>query len=306
VLLAATAWAADRVPLTPRLGALGLRESARPGDPPRAVFSNRWHRIEVEADSRRIVHNGVVVYLNGPVLRAGNAWTVSGVDWIEGVGFPWIPVTMKSRRKKDIVLLDPGHGGEDKGAISSRLEEDRVTLDVAARVGKILAAQGVTVKYTREKNRFVSLDKRVAIARKLQPDAFVSIHVNAAANPGVEGVESFVMTAPGYSSTVGGNADRKGYGGNKNGVLNIRLAHAVQDNLVRYTKAEDRGVKRARFVVLKGATVPAVLVEMGFMTNPAEQNSLISRIYRDQIAMGVARGILSYLTTTRKPPAPTK
>jgi N-acetylmuramoyl-L-alanine amidase len=306
MLLAAAAGAADRVHLVSRLGGLGLSGTERPGDPPRAVFSNLWHRVEVEANSRRILLDGVAVYLNGPVLREGNAWTVSIVDWTEGVGFPWITTPVKIRRKKDLVLLDPGHGGTDKGAITTRIEEDRVTLDVAARVAKILTAQGVTVRYTRDKDRYVTLDDRVATTRKLMPDAFVSIHVNVAGNPGVEGIESFVMTAPGYPSTVGGNPDPKKYDGNKNGALNIRLAYAVQDNMVHYTGAEDRGVKRARFMVLKGAPVPAVLVEMGFMTNPAEQNSLISRIYRDQIATGVARGILSYLTTTRKPPAPAK
>jgi N-acetylmuramoyl-L-alanine amidase len=307
IMLAAAAGAAERVPLGSRLGALGLRESFQPGDPPRAVFSNRWHRVEVEANSRRIVHDGVVIFLNGAVLREGSRWTVSAVDWAEGVGFPWISAPVKARRKKDLVLLDPGHGGADKGAISPRqLEEDRVTLDVAARVGKILAAKGVNVRYTRDKDRDLSLNSRIAIARKMQPDAFVAIHVNATANPAVKGVETFVMTAAGYSSTVGGRADRNVYDGNKNGVLNIRLARSVQDNLVQYTDAEDRGVKRARFAVIKGAPVPAVLVEIGFMTNPAEEGQLISRNYRDKIAAGVARGILSYLTTTRKPPARAK
>ncbi len=301
---AATVAVGDRVSLGSRLGALGLHELDVPGDPSRAVFSNRWHQVEVEANSRRILHDGVAVYLNGPVLRDGDTWSVLGVDWTEGVGFPWIATPVPVRRKRDLVLLDPGHGGGDKGAISQRIEEDRVTLDVAKRIGKILAAQGVTVKYTRDRDRELTLTDRSAMARKLAPDAFVSIHVNATGDRGVEGVEVFVMTSPGYASTVGGKADAAGYDGNRNRVLNIRLAHSVLDNLVQYTGAEDRGVKRARFAVLKGSPVPAVLVEMGFMTNPEEESRLISRNYRDQVAMGVARGILSYLTTARKPPDP--
>ncbi len=307
IVLVAKSGAADRVPLGARLGALGLRESVQSGDSSKAAFSNRWHRVDVEDNSRRILHDGVVLYLNGSVVREGSAWTVSGTDWAEGVGFPWVAAPVKARRKKDLVLLDPGHGGTDKGAISARqVEENRVTLDVAKRVGKILVAQGVTVAYTRDKDRSLTLTERVAMTRKSMPDVFVSLHVNATGNPSVEGVETFVMTAAGYASTVGGKADGKGYYGNRNGVLNIRLAHAVQNNLVQYTGAQDRGVKRARFAVLKGAPVPAVLVEIGFMTNPAEEGRLISRNYRDQVAMGVARGILSYLTTTRNPPAPAK
>lgn len=303
LFLALTAWASDRVPLAPRLGALGLRELPRSPVSNRAVFSNRWNCIEVEANSRRIDHNGVSVYLNGPVLRERNGLTVSATDWSEGVGFPWIVLPVRTPRKQDLVLLDAGHGGLDKGAISDRrVEESRVNLDVARRVGKMLEARGVAVRYSRHGNTALSLEERIALVRKIRPDAFVSIHVNATANPAIRGIETYVMSASGYASTAGGKEDGKRYDGNRNGVSNMRLAHAIQANLLDHTGAADRGVKRARYAVLKGAPVPAVLVEMGFLTNPAEENLLISRAYRDRIAAGIARGILSYLTTARKPP----
>ncbi|MFO7536374.1 MAG: N-acetylmuramoyl-L-alanine amidase [Kiritimatiellia bacterium] len=299
--------ASDRLPLSPRLGALGLREEYRDTEPPQAVFSNRWRQVEVEANSRRILQDGVLVYLNAPVLRVGSAWTVDKTDWTEGVGFPWIAAPVKRRRKVDLVLLDPGHGGADKGAISPRrLEESRVTLDVARRVARLLERRGIAVKFTRDRDTFVSLEQRIALNRKLLPDAFVSIHVNATANPAIRGVESYVMTTPGFASTAGGKEDAKSYDGNRNGLLNMRLAHAVQTHLLDSTEAADRGVKRARFAVLKGSRVPAVLVEMGFLSHEGEEGLMISRAYRDRIAAGIARGILSYLTTSRKPPAPAK
>ncbi len=302
--LGALTAAADAVSLSPRLGALGLREEARPGTPPRAVFANRWHQVEVEANSRRIVHDGVTVYLNGPVTGDRKAWRVEKADWAEGVAFPWVAVAPPARRKTDLVLLDPGHGGNDKGAISSRhVEECRVTLDVSRRVAKILQARGVIVAFTRDRNTTVSLAERIAIVRRTKPNAFVSLHVNATGNPAVRGVESFVMTAPGYVSTVGTRTDGKSYAGNRQGVLNMRLAHAIQRSLLTYTGATDRGVKRARFAVLKHAAAPAVLVEIGFLTNPLDEAMLISRAYRDKVAEGVARGILSYLTANRKPSA---
>ncbi len=303
LLLALTAPAAGRVPLASRLGALGLREMPRSPDSTHAVFSNRWNCIEVAVNSRRIDHNGVSIYLNGPVLREGSALTVSEIDWREGIGFPWIALPANVRRKQDLVLLDAGHGGLDKGAISKRqLEESRVNMDVARRVGRILEANGVAVRYTRSADKAVSLDERIASVRKIRPDAFVSLHVNATANPAIRGVETYVMTASGYSSTSGGKEDRESYDGNRNGVSNMRLAHAVQANLLDHTGAADRGVKRARYAVIKGAPVPGILVEMGFLTNSSEEGLLISRAYRDRIATGVARGILSYLTTARKPP----
>ena len=304
VLAALTAGAAERVFLTPRLGALGLCEVARPGGPPRAAFTNRWRRVEVEAGSRRIVHDGVLVYLNGAVRRERNAWSVDPVDWAEGIAFPWIAASLPVRRKNDRVLLDPGHGGRDKGAISSRqVEESRVTMDVARRAAKILRARGVVVAFTRDGDKTLSLGDRIAIARRVKPDAFVSVHVNATGNPAVRGVETFVMTAPGYASTAGTRPDKQAYAGNRQGVLNMRLAHAIQGSLLAYTGAPDRGVKRARFAVLQHATAPAALVEIGFLTNRSDEAALISRAYRDKIAEGVARGILSFLTLNRKPPA---
>lgn len=299
--------ASDRIPLAPRLGALGLRETFRDSEPPQAVFSNRWRRVEVEDNSRRILQDGVLVYLNEPVLRQGSAWTVGATDWSEGVGFPWIPAPVKRRRKVDLVLLDPGHGGTDKGAISPRqLEECRVTLDVARRVGRLLESRGIAVKFTRDRDTFVSLEQRIALNRKLLPDAYVSIHVNATADPRIRGVESYVTTAPGFASTAGGKADAKSYDGNRNGLLNMRLAHAIQSHLLESTDTIDRGVKRARYAVIKGSRVPAVLVEMGFLSNEDEEGLMISRAYRDRVAAGIARGILSYLTTSRKPPPPAK
>jgi N-acetylmuramoyl-L-alanine amidase len=304
-LLMAAAALAERVPLGPRLAALGLKETRLTEGS--SVFSNRFHTIVVRENSRRIELDGVGVYLNGPVLHAGVTWSIDRVDWAESVGFLWINVPPRSRRKTDLVLLDPGHGGEDPGAISRRhVEESRVTMDVARRVGKLLSGRGVAVRFTRDGNTALGLEERIAINRKLKPDAFVAIHVNATVNAAVNGIETFIMAAPGYSATAGGREDEREYDGNRNGVLNTRLAFAIQDNLLAYTGADDRGVKRARFAVIKNSPVPGVLVEMGFLTNSGEESLLISRVYRDRIAAGIARGILSYLTTQRKPPTAKK
>lgn len=304
LFLLSAAASGERMPLAPRLAALGMKEIRLSEGA--SVFSNRFHTIVVRANSRRIEHDGVGVYLNGAVSHEANSWTIDKVDWTEGVGFPWVSIPpAKSKRKTDVVLLDPGHGGADSGAISHRsVEEARVNMDVARRVGKLLAGRGVSVRYTRDGNKTLSLEDRIEINRKIRPNAFVAIHVNATDNAAVSGIETFVMAAPGYSSTAGGREDAKTYDGNRNGILNVRLAYAIQENLLAYTGADDRGVKRARFAVIKNSPVPGVLVEMGFLTNSGEESLLISRVYRDRIAAGIARGILSYLTTLRKPPPP--
>ncbi len=303
LLLLAAAAGAERVPLAPRLAALGLKETTLTEGS--SVFSNRFHTIVVKANSRRIEFDGVGVYLNGAVAHEGPSWFIDKVDWAEGVGFTWISIPLRNRKAADLVLLDPGHGGADKGAISRRgLEESRVTMDVVRRIGKLLESRGVSVRYTRDANRSMSLNERIEATRKVRPDAFVAVHANATVNPAVNGIETFVTASPGYSATAGGKEDERVYPGNYSGVLNVRLAYAIQRNLLDYTGADDRGVKRARFAVIKNSPVPGVLVEIGFLTNSGEESLLISRVYRDRVASGVARGILSYLTTLHKPPPP--
>jgi N-acetylmuramoyl-L-alanine amidase len=295
--------AQGRVSLEPLLAQAGLRGTTQAGPPPRGVFTNRWNRIVVEGNSRLASVNGIKVYLNDAVNWDGRGWTVAAADWTEGVGFRWAARFPAPRRGPPVVLLDPGHGGVDKGAVSRRgVEEKRVTLDVARRVARRLESQGILVRLTRDRDVALSLDARVAIAKRVSPDLFVSLHVNSApASPSVSGVETFVLTAPGYTSTAGGKSDATVYPGHRYGPLSAFLAHEIQRGMIRQAGVEDRGIKRARFLLLKHVPAPAVLVEMGFLSHPREEAALIERDHRDRLAEGIARGILSYLAAAGRP-----
>ncbi len=293
----------SRVALEPYLMAAGLRGATLAGSPARGVFTNRWNRLVVENNSRLASVNGAKVYLNDVVTWDGRGWTIAPVDWAEGLGFRWTARFPPPRRGPPVVLLDPGHGGVDKGAVSARrVEEKRVTLDVARRVARLLQAQGVMVHLTRDRDVTLSLESRVGIAQRVRPDVFVSLHVNSApSNPSVRGVETFVLTAPGYVSTAGGKQDSTVYPGHRYGGLSMLLAHEIQRGMIRHAKVEDRGVKRARFLLLKHVPAPTVLVELGFLTNPVEEAALIEREHREMLAEGVARGVLSYLAAAARP-----
>ncbi len=168
------------------------------------------------------------------------------------------------------VVLDAGHGGHDRGARAvSGLHEKDLALDVTRRMIPLLQRAGLRVVTTRSSDYFVTLDHRTRMAERTRDSVFVSIHFNWARRRTAQGIETYY-----YSS-----ASR-------------RLAANIQRELERSTRTPDRGVKRARFYVLRNNRRPAVLVELGFVSNSYE-NSLIQKAsYRQKLAEAVVRGIL--------------
>lgn len=171
------------------------------------------------------------------------------------------------------IVLDPGHGGEDAGGVpGQRYVEKRAALDVALRVGALLKAAGHQVILTRSSDVFVELSERVAIANRTSAKAvFVSIHFNSAPNVDAHGIETYYYNARG-----------------------ARLATAIHQKVVAATGEEDRGVRRARFYVLRHNRRTAALAELGFLTNPKEGARVErSKAYRQKLANAVAGAVLS-------------
>lgn len=171
------------------------------------------------------------------------------------------------------VVLDPGHGGYDPGGVPrQRYSEKTVALDIALRVRAGLLARGHRVVMTRTSDVFVELSERVAISRKTSGSpVFVSIHLNSSPNTGAYGVETYH-----YSSK------------------SARLARAVHKQVVAAAGSMDRGVRRARFYVLRHNTRPSVLLELGFLTNAAEGAKIgRSAAHRQKLANAVVAGICS-------------
>jgi N-acetylmuramoyl-L-alanine amidase len=203
------------------------------------------------------------------------------------------------------VLLDPGHGGDDAGAPGpGRVTEKKLNLDIAKRVRDRLADTGLRVLMTRDRDRTADLADRQRRAAQWNADLFVSIHLNSSADRNVHGTETYVVPAAGFPSTAQADAARKseaaGVPGNQFNAANLVLAYYLQKGLLTCTQSEDRGIKRARFYVIRNAPCPAALVECGFLSHREEGARLLNDAYRDRVAEGIARGIMTYVSRARE------
>ena len=176
------------------------------------------------------------------------------------------------------VVIDAGHGGQDAGG--DGVEKD-IALDLALGLEKRLKAEGIPVVMTRSDDRYIQLRDRVKIATESGADAiFVSLHCNSAGDTSQHGAEIFISAGSGEETSLG--------------LENRLLANIVQRDLTTVEDMSDRGVKTARFLVIRSQRIPAVLVECGFVTNAEERARLESPVYRQKIVDGVAKGILAY------------
>lgn len=224
-----------------------------------------------------------------------------------------------------VVVLDPGHGGTETGAAGKdgTLEKE-ITLDIARRLKTILTGQsGLTVLLTRDADEVMGLDDRTALANQNHADLFVSIHVNAAPRRDAHGAETYFLALKAKDEEVrtlaamennAAGVDRERMGDVPEGLELIlwdmaqsqylegssRLAESIQNQMNDALGVKDRGVKQAPFRVLMGATMPAVLVEVGFISNPDEEDSLKTEDYRDKIAQALSRAIDAYIPEAKK------
>jgi N-acetylmuramoyl-L-alanine amidase len=192
------------------------------------------------------------------------------------------------------IVLDAGHGGRDQGAPGARSKEKELNLILTRKVRDILKSKGFTVLMTRESDVDMTLSKRAALCRQWNGDLFVSVHHNQAGARSAHGIETFAMTPRGATSFAGGKPSYKTYTGNKYDKDNARLAFELQRYMVGMTGGEDRGVKYARFQVLREVDCPAALVECGFLSNRTEEGKLLDSRYQNAMATAIANGIIAY------------
>jgi N-acetylmuramoyl-L-alanine amidase len=213
------------------------------------------------------------------------------------------------------VVIDPGHGGDDIGATSATgITEKEVVLAVARRLARVLESRGHAVRLTRDGDSGRALTDRTALANRLDATVFISLHANASTVASVAGAETYYMSLDGASdAAAAATADLENRAGSSSGerspldlilwdlaqaeVLNesSKLALRVQGRLNERLGLRDRGVKQAPFVVLTGATMPAILVEVGFLSNPSEAERLTQTNSQQQIAEALAAGIEDFL-----------
>ncbi|MEQ8959869.1 MAG: N-acetylmuramoyl-L-alanine amidase [Coleofasciculus sp. C2-GNP5-27] len=182
--------------------------------------------------------------------------------------FPTVP------NSRVVVMVDPGHGGKDPGAVGiGGLREKDVILPIAQEVAALLEKQGVQAVLTRNSDYFVDLAPRVTMAERVNANLFVSIHANAISlsRPDVNGLETYYFSS------------------------GQRLAQTIHNNILQTVPVQNRGVRRARFYVLRKTSMPAVLVEVGFVTGREDSVKLNNPTHRSQVAQAIARGILQYI-----------
>lgn len=256
----------------------------------------------------------------GRATRTPDATGSSPTDSLKEEGRP--SPTMPNRGVGAVgltVVLDPGHGGHDTGAVGpTGLMEKDVVLDLALRLRRLLQERlGVRVILTREEDVFVPLQVRTAIANRAKVDFFISLHVNGAAKRGAVGFETFYFTREPSDNDARGSAQRENLlietdgtrAKDQESLLRItladmavtrdmressELAELVLGSLDKLLKVENRGVKSGPFYVLATAAMPAILVEGAFITNPKEERKLQREAYRQRVAEALYEGIAKY------------
>lgn len=237
-----------------------------------------------------------------------------------------VPTPHRRLAGERVVVIDPGHGGIEEGAVGpGGLVEKDVALDLARRLAARLESRsGVTAVLTRSDDRLVGHDERTAIANHNRADLFLSIHLNGSHRRSARGAETYFLSEDATDDEArtlaalenrGAVADDPGAVEGLDLVLwdlaqnrylaeSSGLAERIQSELNRLTGTRNRGVRQAPFRVLRGATMPAVLVEVGFVSNPEEESKLARDDYRDRIVEALANAVRAYLGELRRIDAP--
>ena len=180
---------------------------------------------------------------------------------------------VSSKIKNKVVIIDPGHGGLDTGALRGSVLEKDITLQIASKVRELLLERGMKkVVMTRSGDTTLSLAERVDIANSKKADIYVSIHINASVKSEIKGIETHYYTERGYE-----------------------VAQVIHKELMENVNAEDRGLFKSKFYVINHTEAPAVLLELGFISNEQERNSLTSQKRQTNSAQAIADGIINYL-----------
>ena len=236
-----------------------------------------------------------------------------------------LPLSHLSAQGKDFTLvIDPGHGGKDPGAIGKKGKEKNINLNVALKLGNLIKenCKDVSIVYTRQKDTFVALDRRAQIANNAKADLFISIHTNSVAKgKTVRGTETYTLglhrtednleVAKKENSVILIESDyEQRYAGfnpnsaesyiifeflqDKNMEKSVRLATDIQKQFKTTAKRIDKGVHQAGFLVLRETTMPGVLVELGYISNPDEERYLLTEAGTSALAKSIYQAFLSY------------
>ena len=255
----------------------------------------RW-----KTGSQSLYINNILFSLSFPIAEQNGHAHISTIDLAKLVDPVLRPSYIKKPIRFNTVIIDPGHGDHDSGAKGVYGWEKNYTLDLSMRLKKELESRGFKTRMTRTTDIFLSLGQRVEIANSLDNAIFVSIHFNSSGSRSASGIETYALAPQGTASTDGSAAWSSFLNGNVRDAENIALATAVHAHVIHELKTPDRGIKRARFNVLRGINKPAILFEGGFITNATEGKKIHTEAYRDELAKSIANAVVKFQKAVSK------
>jgi N-acetylmuramoyl-L-alanine amidase len=271
-------------------------------------LNNGKNAMQFHIDSREMLLNGVRNWLSFPVFVHDGKIVVSRIDLAKTLEPQLRPNMIQKLGRVQTVVLDPGHGGFDKGAISGYGYEKDYALDLARLLRPLLQAKGFRVIMTRESDVFLPLELRARIANATHDSIFVSLHFNATdRDPAATGFEIYSLTPRGAPSTYEDGltlASINIQNGTEADAASVELSSCIYHSLLGQVGEFDRGIKRARFAVLRQTKIPAVLVEGGFLTERGESRLIANPAWRQKLADAICTGIDNFraLADSKKPP----
>jgi N-acetylmuramoyl-L-alanine amidase len=270
-------------------------------------LTNRSFQIVLQKDDKNAQFNGVNVLLSYPVVINNGAAYIADADVRETLSPLMSPSLRTGGGRIKNIVIDPGHGGKDPGFQVGSHQEKKYTLLLAQELRDQLTHAGFNATLTRTRDVFIDKSERPDIARQRGADLFISLHWNSASvgKNDVKGVQIYCLTPPGAASSNSGDdvSDIAAKPGNRNDRQNLLLAYDLQRAITHDLPADDRGVRRARFTVLCDAEMPAVLIEGGYMSHPAESKQIYDSAYRRRMAAAIISGIMAYKRQVEPPPA---
>lgn len=277
----------------------GLSSPLQLGQSPAPIYSLTTSNgiFTFQAGARAARFDGVEIWLGFAPQVINSELNLHALDLKKNIE-PLLATFIPENKAGRVVVIDPGHGGGNSGTksvLDGRFEKE-FTMDWAIRLLPLLEQAGWTVFLTRTNDLELPLGERVAFAESVKADLFVSLHFNAAANGRTQsGIETYCLTPSGMASTLTREFDDDTtvvFPNNSFDTLNLQYAMQLHRAMLAIGGSNDRGVRRARFMgVLRGQNRPAVLLEAGYLSNPAEATRVADPSYRQQLAEAVAKAL---------------
>ena len=252
-------------------------------------------QLRGHAGSVEFYINNLKFNLSYPIAEHDGHFLISRMDLTKVIEPVLRPSRIKNAEAIKTVVLDAGHGGHDNGAMSVYGSEKQFTLDVVLRAKAMFIQAGFNVVLTRSEDVFIPLEERTRIANRYENALFVSVHFNSGGAG--TGLETYTLAPRGVPSMMADGprvADLDPCPGNATDAENMALATATHASLVVKSRMYDRGIKRARFVVIRDIRIPGVLIEGGFLSNNFDARLIATPEYRQQMAGSIVQAVQNY------------